>query len=885
MRTVKIVGDTSTIKFGDTATDIKLQMFNDGQLINLDATSEATIRVRDDQVYIKSFNATIVDPTEDVVSFKSSNVTNLAPGNYYLEVVRTMEDGTQYVYPDSGFVTLLITQSATTTNGGLITTLTLQELLDQLEQWKKDVTNSVTELNADVSGINLTNTDIKNQLSALEDKVKDILAFQSSQNQVDNSAVGTNLLTSKPWTVNNNSQITDTSYLGEVWHKLTTITAGTGQGYQWVIDDADKVSLLINYPLQLSFNLNSLTVSQMFNIDVHFYDKNGNDLGNSYSIDSIQANAGELIHYDKQVTFDFNHLQNATKISILFYSTNATDVGTVLLNHESAILKFKTNQLKGPNLIDGQPFATNGDTVLSSAKYLDQEWLQMTSTANTMSRGLQWQIDNKDKIFLMATYPVKFKFNIRSSIAQTFNLDLHFYDNNGNDLNNSINIDQIALNAWELLDYKKEFLVDFSHIKDAAKVVLMLYTSGTNDMGIVLINDYNAVLEYNTNKKSNSASSHDYKQLPEVYLNGSTSDMSGTNYVTMQFKYKDNGREVDGFASTKWQGDSSLAFNKKAYRIKTFEDQSLTNAMKFKPCPLWQADNKYNLKAYYTDSLLCRDVVNANIGTDLWATQKNMPDDLVETDDFGFIDGFPVKVFVNNEFVGIYSFNTAKGDYGKNAKAVISGETYSDATAFSALPTGGVKLDGSDFEMISPDNPTDEIKKATNDLITFVSTSSDDDFKTQLDQHIDLESLIDYFIFLNIIENSDAAGKNQTLITWDLQKWYFHPYDLDTTYGIDSNGNITDYSNDLLGLNSHLFTRLNSLFANEIKSRYKELRTWLTPVYVLKMYRDHINLIGESNYEDEFKLWNNPNHDKNTYNFIMLHVYKRFKLLDSLWLQ
>lgn len=200
MRTVKIVGETSTIKFGDTATDIKLQMFNDGQLINLGATSKATIRVRDEQVYIKSFDATIVDPLEDVVSFKSSNVTNLAPGNYYLEVVLIMEDVTRYVYPDSGFVTLLITQSATTTNGGLITTLTLQELLDQLEQWKKGIANSITELNANVSGINLTNTEIKTQLSALEDKIKgdDFLtnapAFKSLQTQVDNSAVGTNLI-------------------------------------------------------------------------------------------------------------------------------------------------------------------------------------------------------------------------------------------------------------------------------------------------------------------------------------------------------------------------------------------------------------------------------------------------------------------------------------------------------------------------------------------------------------------------------------------------------------------------------------------------------------------------------------------------------------------
>lgn len=41
-----------------------------------------------------------------------------------------------------------------------------------MAQWKKDVADLITNLNADVSGINLTITEIKTQLSALEDKIK-----------------------------------------------------------------------------------------------------------------------------------------------------------------------------------------------------------------------------------------------------------------------------------------------------------------------------------------------------------------------------------------------------------------------------------------------------------------------------------------------------------------------------------------------------------------------------------------------------------------------------------------------------------------------------------------------------------------------------------------
>lgn len=41
-----------------------------------------------------------------------------------------------------------------------------------MAQWKKDVADLITELNADISGINLTITEIKAQLSSLEDKIK-----------------------------------------------------------------------------------------------------------------------------------------------------------------------------------------------------------------------------------------------------------------------------------------------------------------------------------------------------------------------------------------------------------------------------------------------------------------------------------------------------------------------------------------------------------------------------------------------------------------------------------------------------------------------------------------------------------------------------------------
>lgn len=59
-----------------------------------------------------------------------------------------------------------------------------------MAQWKKDIADLITELNADVSGINLTITEIKTQLSALEDKIKaDGLAAVADLNALVNPLI------------------------------------------------------------------------------------------------------------------------------------------------------------------------------------------------------------------------------------------------------------------------------------------------------------------------------------------------------------------------------------------------------------------------------------------------------------------------------------------------------------------------------------------------------------------------------------------------------------------------------------------------------------------------------------------------------------------------
>ena len=692
-----------------------------------------------------------------------------------------------------------------------------------------------------------------------------------------------NLLNGKISATTDDSVVTQVQFMGHNWSQLTATGTNGSRGIEWFVTGNGELSQFLNKSTLFSTDIFPM-YTQTLTLTINFYDAVGNNLNKSVDIDKISLVANQPMHYEELISIDSGLATDVAKVGISIQTRSTDDIGKTLFGATELTSNFDSYS-NSAGLLTAPAIVLSGDqnTSMSDTVFVGEIWHKLSLTNNAgANQGLMWKVMDNNTIYMLFHGRGRFSFDIYPYVTLTATVNVHFYDYFGNDLNKTVTIDTVNFQTGQMKHYDHVFALEESLADNVVQIGISIEAINSTDNASFLVRGEKLLIEYSSEDDALNTPASD---LPAVYLSGDVNTMTKDNKVPMNFVFKDRTRTIVGYSATKWQGDSSLGYAKKAYRIQTFSDSAMKNKLKFKPKVDWAEGNKWNLKAYYTDALLCRDVVNANIGADIWANADHVPNTLIKADNFGFIDGFPVKLYLNGDFAGIYSFNIAKGDYGSDVQAIV-GSVQAGATQFGALPDGGVKLDGkTDYEMIYPDNSTDEIKTSLNNLIKFVATSTDEDFKAQFEQYFDKTSVIDYLIFCNIIEDTDAWIKNQTLFTIDGKKWYYHPYDLDMSLGSGSDGAVFNPTKGIIGLESNrLFKRVATIFGSDVKSRYKTLRSWLTPAYMLNRYRQHMDRIGVANYQAEEDVWHNSTVAFANYTVLKAHVYNRFKELDKAWL-
>lgn len=389
--------------------------------------------------------------------------------------------------------------------------------------------------------------------------------------------------------------------------------------------------------------------------------------------------------------------------------------------------------------------------------------------------------------------------------------------------------------------------------------------------------------------------------LPILELTGSMSGMSKENEVALDLRYTSPTLNFACVALMKWQGASSVGFPKKNYTIKLYRDDTLAKKQKIDPFG-WGAESKYCLKANYVDFSQSRNVVSGRLFGDVVRSRSELDPNLRLLTNGGAIDGYPVIVYLNGDYLGFYTMNIPKDEWlfgmteeGEDVRQAILFSN--DWTASGALDEA-VRYDfsnGWDLEYCSTVDST-WVVDSFNRLIDFVDRYRYDTqgFRAGIGEYLDVEATIDTMIMVYVSCARDNSSKNTLWVTYDGVKWIPSIYDMDGTYGLFWNGQVFNAPTDMLpsvanggSVNTAVYNVLwEAIFRHyraEVKARYFELREGaLSMENITRRFDGFFDSVPDVLYESERERWPSvPSQTTNNRAQILDFTESRLVYLDA----
>lgn len=342
-------------------------------------------------------------------------------------------------------------------------------------------------------------------------------------------------------------------------------------------------------------------------------------------------------------------------------------------------------------------------------------------------------------------------------------------------------------------------------------------------------------------------------RIPRLYIHGDLSEMvEKTDVERVRVEYRDKNRKFTAYAKLNIQGTSSIYYNKKNYTIK-FYDSAYSQRENVDLG--WGAQSKYCLKANWIDFTHARNLVTAGLAAEMqqkYGVMNQAPQN-------GLVEGYPIEVYANGKFQGLYTMNMPKDawtfgmDENNENHLVFCGRMWESANLFEGMPDYGTWS-------MEVGEPTDENLEKLSRLFRFVMDSSDEEFKAQFDEYLDLDAALNYIILCDLAQMEDNFGKNILLVTYDGKLWYPTLYDMDTTWGVDYSGReLYDYTDIATSDRNNLFRRVRENFGRELAQRYFELREEiLSREHIMERFYAFAEQIPEQSFYRETLRWGTP---------------------------
>lgn len=392
--------------------------------------------------------------------------------------------------------------------------------------------------------------------------------------------------------------------------------------------------------------------------------------------------------------------------------------------------------------------------------------------------------------------------------------------------------------------------------------------------------------------------------IPQVYLTGingaSAPTTKGEDEVDFKLHYVSKSNEFTAYCTLKLQGDSSANSNykKKNYTVKMFSDSTHDTKLK-KEFRDWGFEtNKYILKANWIDATHARQMVAYDIWSKIVKSREGYADSVEATlPNQGTSDGFPVIVYINDTYYGIYTWILPKSDklFGVDEddpnQFVIYGQRNTDGTYRKTANNFRALWSGTDVDNweVEVGTNSDIVKTAVNNFTNFVMTATDAEFYANLGNYCDVNSLIDGYLFDYYLCGIDALAQNMILVCRDGKTFTLGVWDRDSTFGLWWDGSrllSTTYRcpEDYQEPFSLLWARLEGTFYNELKARKAELRADGAPLSfgnIVGTFDTFVHNIGDDRYDENNAAYTQPSKTTATKKQFREFVRDRLAYVDS----
>ena len=337
------------------------------------------------------------------------------------------------------------------------------------------------------------------------------------------------------------------------------------------------------------------------------------------------------------------------------------------------------------------------------------------------------------------------------------------------------------------------------------------------------------------------------------------------------------------------RGGFSQTYPKKSFRFDLWEDATgeVKNNLSLAGM---REDDDWLLTAMYNEPLRIRNIS----GQKLWSDIHTLYYVTEQPDAKSTIDAHYVDVFTNGNYQGVYLL-TERIDRKllqlEKFEVEPRGELYKGVTwgasqYYNCPPYNNNLRIWSGFEMQYPkeDEFTDweNLYNAVNLIVSGTELDIDQEFLEQFE----IDNMVDYFVFLNLLHATDNLGKNVYVAKYNQNHPYFFiPWDLDGVFGTQYAGEQdTSHSNILgNGLYSRLMGDNHHYFFSRAAVRWFELREEeFDENALIERLSENINLLQISGaYEREELIWSDFEYDESNQTYMFNWIHNRLEFLDE----